>query len=1091
MGKIIKLTIALVALTCILFSSNVSAQNLYSRDNLNFILSQTEPYEAAFTGSDKEWTKYDDIIIPEYVEHNGNRYSVVSISLPQGNREVNSLTLPSTIKRFEGEWEWIRIERINVPDIRTWLNISFPPKNGTTISYDKSYIYSDINIYCNPIKAGAKLYVDGKLATDIVIPEDITEIKDGAFYNATFIKSLDVKGNVTKVGVSSFEKCYRLEKVNIDYIWSWSANSFKKEDWLSIRQYVKDADTYFWGPKEYSVTYTNPIYYAHSLSINGNEVTNQLSFTQDGAVIGQGAFAGLTNLSTLDFKEVPALIASDSFYEDSNIRELILPSFEKWFERHPRTSLFNENIESLIVDSKPTTAIVVPDGIFTEIYDEEFKNFRILTSVIIGNAVKYIGKDAFLNCSNLGKLVLGVGVRDIYSSAFDGCKKIRRIYAMSDVPPSFIGERVFDEETVLLGTLYVPVGAKTSYLDSDWKIFENIEEIDFSNFDIYAPSPDPVALESDGLTFFLDTPVKGEATLAEVPIYRKDIDIPAYVSAEGTTYTVTTLGFKTHPYFESLTLPPTIKLFLTDWTKASSLKTITIDNLQAWLRIKMNYEEVKPEGKGFYSYAYIGNPLYSHPDIKVIVKDQTCDYELRVPSGIDEIYPSAFMNWEVEHLIFEGSIPKKIGADAFKGFRVLKVVINDFNSWAESSKLTEIKHSPEYDSNFPYYLKYYYSYNNPFNLNKPIYDNNGIITHIPLTEGVKDIADGAFANMPLTGISLPSSLETIGTLAFTGSGITEVSIPDGVSKLGMGAFYNSKLTKVTIPNSVKEIGAACFLNTSITEITIPNSVTKIEDECFSSTRIAELTIPNSVTEIGNNSFFNTNIAELTIPNSVTKIGNNSFYNTRITQLTVPDNVTELGKGCFRNTNLEFASIGEGITSIPEYAFYTSDLKEIRFGKNLKQIAYNSIYYSVRRSYLDVDRIPTLESIYIQAPEPPEVIITDPEDFLDYLYNYYTVLYVPKGSKSKYSEATFWELFINIEEYDFAAENSVDSIQTDVAPPFRIEGNTLIVNSDEIQGNFSICTIDGKVISRDASHNHTLSHGVYIIVCGNRSYKIAV
>ncbi|MCM1152355.1 MAG: leucine-rich repeat domain-containing protein [Muribaculum sp.] len=975
-------TLAFTVLLSIILSANASAQYTYVKDGMNFMLSQTEPYEASFIGFNGNM---DHVNIPTYVEYNGNKYPVVSIFLPPGNRSIAQLTLPSTIRRFEGEWEWERIDRVNVADIHTWLNISFPPKDSYVIKDDKKYC--DTSIYCNPFKAGAELYVDGRLASNVIIPEDVTEIKEGAFYNATFLESLDVKGKVTKVGVSSFEQCNNLKKVNIDHIWDWTPNTFLKGTWECSLSFNGDSGSDEWGPKKYFDVCTSPTLYAHSLSIKGLQVGNILTFDEESVTIGAGALAGISNLSTLDFKKTPKAIEPDAFYQ-SNVRYLRLPSYKEWFQVNPPVSIFNENISSLTVDSKWTDALIIPNGIATDIHPAEFKNFRIISQAAIGDKVRSIGEAAFQGCDNLNKLILGSGMQVIEAKAFADCTRLRAVYSLSKVPPALNGSYHFNQEAFSYATLYVPIGSSLAYAYSDWKIFDRIEEVDFSKMELYPQEEETDFAEADGLSYLLNTPTQRQATLKEVPTFRKDVTIPSVVTKDGVTYKVTTLKFKASPYLEYVSLPNTITCSNADWTEASSLKTITVDDLRSWMQIDMKSEIQSPgQLSEIYTYAYTGNPLYYFKDINVIVSDQMSepgDYKLTIPSGIEEIKPSSFMNWRVKDLVFEDDVPHKIGRDAFTGFEVSKIVINDIDSWAESSKISDVRYI--FDSDNPFlainaFPAYSYTLNTPFNLDTPIYNETGMTSDIELSGGVKQIADGAFANMAVTSITLPTSLESIGKLA--------------------------------------------------------------------------------------------------------------FFNTSLSRISIPDNVTAMGEGCFMNAPLEYISVGNGISTIPEYALSTKTLKEIHLGKNVSEIADNSLYYPLKKNDQSTDPSstkPSLESIYIEAPAPPKVVVSNIYDFLNFADNYYTVLYVPKGCTSKYSEAPYWSLFKNIVEVEYSG---VDALERESAPPFHLIGNTLVIDKEEIHGNFSICSIDGKVISRDATRSHTLTHGIYIVVCGNRSYKIAV
>lgn len=63
------------------------------------------------------------------------------------------------------------------------------------------------NVYSNPLyESQGNLYVDNKVVTNLVIPEDVTEIKDYAFCNNKNIKELQIGNAVVSIGKEAFSK---------------------------------------------------------------------------------------------------------------------------------------------------------------------------------------------------------------------------------------------------------------------------------------------------------------------------------------------------------------------------------------------------------------------------------------------------------------------------------------------------------------------------------------------------------------------------------------------------------------------------------------------------------------------------------------------------------------------------------------------------------------------------------------------------------------------------------------------------------------------------------------------------------------------
>jgi len=131
--------------------------------------------------------------------------------------------------------------------------------------------------------------------------------------------------------------------------------------------------------------------------------------------------------------------------------------------------------------------------------------------------------------------------------------------------------------------------------------------------------------------------------------------------------------------------------------------------------------------------------------------------------------------------------------------------------------------------------------------------------------------------------------------------IKSVVVEDGVTSIGNSAFNGcAGLTSVTISNSVTRIGGFAFEScTGLTSFTIPDGVTTIEDYTFRRcSSLTSVTIPESVTQIGNFVFaWCTSLPSITIPNSVKSIGYDTFSQcTGLTSFCLPRSVTEIGSG---------------------------------------------------------------------------------------------------------------------------------------------------------------------------------------------------
>ena len=197
------------------------------------------------------------------------------------------------------------------------------------------------NEYANPLYWAEKLYLNGELVEDLVIPNTVTEIKDNAFYGCTSIKSVTIPNSVTSIGDHAFESCYKLVE-----IYNLSSLTIEKGSYENgyVGYYAWDVYTSLDTPSKLSTDSNGYIIYT-----NGEEKI----------------LVGYTGSET----------------------ELTLPS--------GITSINQGAFYDCVI-----TSVTIPDSV-TSIGYEAFQNCISLSSVTIGNSVTSIGNSAFYNCYRL------------------------------------------------------------------------------------------------------------------------------------------------------------------------------------------------------------------------------------------------------------------------------------------------------------------------------------------------------------------------------------------------------------------------------------------------------------------------------------------------------------------------------------------------------------------------------------------------------------------------------------------------------------------------------------------------------------------
>ncbi len=172
----------------------------------------TEIPDSAFSGCN-----LTSIVIPEGVTSIGE-YALSCLS--------DSVTIPSTVtsigyEAFGGEYG--DLKAVYISDLTAWCSIDI----GGSLEYCGS-----------PFGSETKLYLNGELVTDLVIPGGVTSINSQVFYNYKHLTSVTIPDSVESFGWWVFAKCSNLESVSLgDGIKDMGMAVFNGCDKLSYNEY--------------------------------------------------------------------------------------------------------------------------------------------------------------------------------------------------------------------------------------------------------------------------------------------------------------------------------------------------------------------------------------------------------------------------------------------------------------------------------------------------------------------------------------------------------------------------------------------------------------------------------------------------------------------------------------------------------------------------------------------------------------------------------------------------------------------------------------------------------------------------------------
>ena len=476
--------------------------------------------------------------------------------------------------------------------------------------------------------------------------------------------------------------------------------------------------------------------------------------------------------------------------------------------------------------------------------------------------------------------------------------------------------------------------------------------------------------------------------------YRGDVTIPANVTYNGTTYSVTTIGERAFYYCTSLTsieIPNSVTIIGDNaFNGCSSLTSMTVEENNPVYDSRNNCNAIIETASNTLISGCKNTVI---PNSVTTIGNYAFDYcrsltSITIPNSVTTIGNYAFNACNsLTSIVIPNSVTT-IGSSAFSscsGLTSISVAAgnttydsrDNCNAIIETTTNTLIAGCK--NTIIP---------NSVTTIGDHAFHYCSSLTSIEIPGSVTTIGDYAFYDcISLTSIEIPNSVTYIGGSAFYNCrSLTSIEIPNSVTTIGKSAFgYCSSLTSITIPGSVTTIGYAAFCGcSSLTSVKIPNSVTTIGESAFKYCEgLTSIEIPNSVTTIGNTAFYECHrLANIEIPNSVTTIGELAFYFcSSITSVVIPNSVTTIGASAFSCCgSLTSVVIPNSVTTIGDNAFY--------YGISLTSIT----------SFIPAEKLFEL-GYYVFSG-------IDKEN---------CTLYVPAGAKETYATTEGWNEFTNIVE----------------------------------------------------------------------------
>lgn len=251
---------------------------------------------------------------------------------------------------------------------------------------------------------------------DLMLPEGVTSIKDGAFRGCSDLTRITLPVGVISIGSDTFSGCSGLTSVTLpEGVTSIGSSAFSNCSALT-------------------------------------DITLPASVIS----IENGAFDGCPRLRNIQVAEGNVTYAS----VDGVLFDKALSRIVKCPEGRVDAFVLPESVTSIGGDAFRSclelTSLTIPEGV-TLIGHSVFSGCSSLTSISLPAGVRWINPHAFLGCSSLTNLTIPASIISIGENAFGSCSGLTRLTFEGNAPTR-IGERIFGDASPDL-VIYYSEGA--------------------------------------------------------------------------------------------------------------------------------------------------------------------------------------------------------------------------------------------------------------------------------------------------------------------------------------------------------------------------------------------------------------------------------------------------------------------------------------------------------------------------------------------------------------------------------------------------------------------------------------------------------